>query len=125
MDYLRLKAREAASLSFGLNSFRASHTNYLLGRWVDTLAPLFFLEWILKHIASRARRGHRDVDTALGVECLHGLSIDHGYDHPSLEITQLNLPSILKMVRQGLRKRKFTVHTLKKSQGLIHARIAW
>ena len=43
MDYLRLKAREAASLSFGLESLRALRTNYLLGRWVDTLAPLFFL----------------------------------------------------------------------------------
>jgi hypothetical protein len=125
MDYLRLKAREAVSLSFGLESFRAPRTNYLLGRWVDTLAPSFLLEWILNHISSKARRGFRDVDTALSVECLHGLSMEHGYDHPSLEITKLNLPSILKMVRQGLRKRKFTVHTLKKSQGLIHARIAW
>jgi hypothetical protein len=125
MDYLRLKAREAASLSFGLNSFRASHTNYLLGRWVDTLAPLFFLEWILKHIASKARRGHRNVDTALSAECLHGLSMEQGYDHPSLEITQLNLPSILKKVRLGLLKRKFIVHHLRKSRGLIHIRIAW
>ena len=126
MDYLRLKAREAASLSFGLDSLRAPRTNYLLGRWVDTLAPLFLLEWILKHIASRARRGHRNVDTTLSIECLRNrLSIEHGYDPPNLEIVRLNLPSILKKVRQGLRKRKFTVHTLRKNRGLIHIRIAW